>query len=453
MPDEFASSYSESITVAQRDALVQRLRTAWSNLPPETQAALKPTLDNSNRQLDAFLAVGTPPSPSTQQTLRMKSYLTGDWDGHLARLGQPINRAVAQPLASPILSEAIEIKTGVNGEILGTGKYQQLDPLWELVAGTVWLEHILEKHPFPPGIPSVLSMDDSVTFAMVGDFGTGNFGPGDSPSVKISKFIPSLNPDYTIHLGDVYYAGTGDEESHKLLSLWPRGSKGSFALNSNHEMYSSGGPYFNEVVGGPVFNKLQSPYSFFALENAHWIIVGLDTAYFSSALKLYLDGTLGTKNAQVEFLREIAGRGKKVILLTHHNAIPVGGFDPASETPLQLYSDVMNTFTGNPPPAYWFYGHEHVGAAYAPLKGNGMLCRCIGHGGLPWGPASSLQAAKDSGTVEWFERCNAGDPDERLRVCNGFVHLELEGPDLTETFYDETGHVAWSPGTEDTRCP
>jgi hypothetical protein len=452
MADELDVSFNESITVAQRDALLQRLMTAWANLPPETQAAIKPVLDDGHQQLAAYLDNGTPPDSSTHQTLRMKSYLTGDWDGQLARLGQPINNAAAQPLASPVVAEAIEIKVGSEGEILGTGKYQQLDPRWELVAGTVWLEHILHKQPFPSGTPSILPMDNKVRIVMAGDYGTGNFGSGDSPSVKISKFVPSLKPDYTIHLGDTYYAGTGSEESNKLLSLWPQGAKASFALNSNHEMYSSGGPYFNEVVGGPIFNKFQSPYSFFALENDNWVVVGLDSAYYSSALTLYLNGTLGSSNAQITFLQGIAKRGKKVIVITHHNGIPVGGFDPTTDKPLQLYADVMNAFAGSPPPAYWYYGHEHVGAAYAPLKGNGMLCRCLGHGALPWGFASSLQTAQDNEVVDWFEKCNAGDPDDNLRVFNGFVCLDLDGPDLVETFYDETGRVAWSPGTKDTRC-
>ena len=450
MADELDVSFNESITVAQRDALLQRLKTAWANLPPDIQASIKPMLDEGHKQLAAYLENGAPPDSSTQQTLRMKSYLTGDWDGHLMRLGQPVNNAASQPLASPIAAMAIEIAVGPEGEILGTGKYQQLDPRWELVAGTVWLEHILHKQPFPAGTPSIIPMDNQVRFVMVGDYGTGNFGSGDSPSVKISKFIPTLKPDYTIHLGDTYYAGTASEESSKLLSLWPAGAKASFALNSNHEMYSSGGPYFNQVVGGPIFNKLQSPYSFFALENDNWIVVGLDSAYYSSALTLYLDGTLGSGNAQVPFLQSIAKRGKKVIVLTHHNAIPVGGFDP--DTPFKLYSDVMSAFAGSPPPAYWYYGHEHVGAAYAPLKGVGTLCRCLGHGALPWGLASSLQSAQANGDVVWFEKCNANDPDDNLRVFNGFVCLDLDGPNVVETFYDELGRAAWSPGKNDTRC-
>jgi hypothetical protein len=450
MPDEFPANSGEALTIADRDALVARMQTAWKNLPPDKQAALKPMLDDSHGQLAELVATGAPPAPHTDQTLRMKSYLTGDWDGHLQALHQPQNQAVAQPLAALVDRLAIEISVGSQGQILGTGKYQELDLRWELVAGTVWLENLLHKHKFPPGTPEIRKMADDVTMALVSDFGTGNFGAGDSPSTKISKFIPSLSPDYTIHLGDVYYAGTSSEETHNFLNTWPQGTKGSFALNSNHEMYSGGGPYFNLAVGGPIFNKLQSPWSFFALENEHWIVVGLDSAYYADVLTLYLNGTLGkADNTQTAFLREIAKRGKKVIVLTHHNPIPVNA-DPAAK-PLQLYTDVMNAFAGEAPPVYWYYGHEHIGAAYTPV--NGTLYRCLGHGALPWGLASDLVQAKEKGLVEWFERCKAGDPDDDLRVYNGFVTLQLNGADLVETFYDETGRVAWRPGTVDTRCP
>jgi hypothetical protein len=458
MPDDLDVSKTETLTVAQRDALVQRLKAAWNNLPADQQAALKPILNDAHQQFANYVQNGTPPEPGVRPILRVKSYLTDDWDGHLEKFGQPLNQAQAQPLAAPLKPATIEINVGSDGQILGTGKYQELDPRWELVAGTVWLENLLHKHSFPKGTPPILQMADTVSIAMVGDFGTGNFGSGDSPSTKIAKFIPSLSPDYTIHLGDVYYAGTSGEETSNLISVWPQGAKGSFTLNSNHEMYSAGGPYFNEAVGGPVFNKpqsqSQSPYSFFALENTNWIMVGLDSAYYSNVLTLYLNGTLGTGNAQIQFLQQIAQRGKKVIVLTHHNGLPIPG-DPAKSNPpgapLQLYTDVMNAFAGQAAPAYWYYGHEHIAAAYPPLA-NGTLCRCLGHGALPWGLASDLQAAEAAGNVAWFEKCNAGDQDDTLRVYNGFVSLQFDGPDLTETFYDETGRVAWRPGTIDTRC-
>ncbi len=423
---------NEPLTDAQRQALIARLQGAWANLPPDKQAALKPLLDDGNRQLGEYLNTGKLGKPKFRPLLRLKSFLTGDWDGHNARLHQQAT------------DKAIEITVAPGGEILGTGKFQELDPLWELVSGTVWLENLLHKHPFPQGQPNIVQIPDVVTIALVSDWGTGNFGAGDSPSTKIGKFLPGLDPHITIHLGDVYYAGTTAEERHRLIDIWPRGSFGSFALNSNHEMYSGGGPYFNDAVGGPVFNRHQSPWSFFALENANWIIVGLDSAYNADVLELYLDGSLGDDNAQLPFLRGLAEKThdekKRVIVLTHHNGLHDTGVQ--SDPPLRLFTQVTGAFAGFTPPAYWYWGHVHVGAAYRPLnEPAGLRCRCIGHGALPWGLASDLE--KSPG-VEWFERRSANDPENRLRVLNGFATLRLDSESLQETFYDENGGVAWT---------
>jgi hypothetical protein len=452
-------SNNQPLTDDQREALIARMQAAWAALPADKQAELKPLLDDAHGQFGDYLKTGKLPHPKVRPLLRLKSYLTGDWDGHIAELHRQAaarqtaaaqvtaaqaNQA-AQPAAAKATPQAIEINVAPGGEILGTGKFEELDPLWELVSGTVWLENLLHKHPFPAGTPTPVQIPDVATIALVSDFGTGNFGSGDSPSTKIAKFIPHLDPHITIHLGDVYYAGTSAEESSRLTSIWPQGSFGSFAMNSNHEMYSGGGPYFNEAVGGPVFNKYQSPYSFFALENAHWIIIGLDSAYYADVLTLYLDGTLGANNAQIAFLHATAQRAaqqqKKVIVLTHHNGLPETGVQ--SNPPLKLYTDVMGAFTGAVAPAYWYWGHVHAGIAYKPLEAaGGMLCRCIGHGALPWGLATELQT---SPAVEWFESRNANDPDNKLRVLNGFAVLQLDSDTLAETFYDENGGIAWRP--------
>ncbi len=179
------------------------------------------------------------------------------------------------------------------------------------------------------------------------------------------------------------------------------------------------------------------------------MVIGLDSAYYSSAVELYLNGTLGQGNAQTEFLASMAGRAgqtnRRVILLTHHNPIPLAGVPEAgAPPPMQLYTDVMDAFAGQPAPAIWYYGHEHVGTVYAPVPGSGVRCRCIGHGALPWGQSSDLARAQRSGLVEWYEHRYAGDPQDALRVYNGFSLLEFAGPELKETFYDELGRVAWS---------
>ena len=267
-------------------------------------------IDAAHEQLRTFRNTGraTHDAAVPHQLLLIKTVLTNDQDGLASSLPHPA-------------AEAMEISVDPGGSIWGTGKYQQLDPGW-VEAGALWLETILlGKHPFPPGRPNVIPISDRVSIAMAGDWGTGDWGTTANPaaSTKIGKLIAAQNADYTIHLGDVYYAGTSGQETNNLLKLWPKGSSGSFTLNSNHEMYSGAKPYFTEVVGSSLFQH-QAPYSFFALENANWVIVGLDSAYYGNEDALYADGALDAA-AQIPFLQAQAQKGKKVIILTHHNGL------------------------------------------------------------------------------------------------------------------------------------
>ncbi|MFZ0935424.1 MAG: metallophosphoesterase [Bryobacteraceae bacterium] len=401
-----------------------RLKAAWDKLPDDRKAAIQPLIDAAHEQLRTYQATGKvpPPDPAAPHHLILaKGALTDDADGTIAAL----------PELEP---GAIEIAVDAGGAIWGTGDYQQLDPGW-LGAAAAWFEHlILGKYPFPNGTPPVGIVSDKFTMAIAGDFGTGDWGTAanPAPSTKIRRAIPGLAPDLTIHLGDVYYEGSSDEEIGNFVDVWPQGpaTAASYTLNSNHEMYSGAKPYFVEALNSPLF-AAQRPYSFFALENANWVIVGLDSAYYSDELTLYMNGSLG-KSAQVDFLKAQAQKGKKVILFTHHNGLSEDG-----STPTGLWNEVMSCFPAGSGPAYWYWGHVHAGAVYQPR--NGVQCRCSGHSALPWGYASELA----NPNVAWFEKRNAGDPNDTLRVYNGFTFLQLTGTGLTETFYDENGRVAW----------
>lgn len=415
----------------------ERLRIAWAVLPKEKKDAIAPMLDAAHEQLRHFAqtrkAVHRPDVP--HQLLLAKTALTSDQEQLVPKLPNPT--ASAGPQA------AIEIDVSPIGEIYGTGKYQQLDPGW-VEAAAIWIEHlIIGKHAFPTGQPTIIPIPDDVTIAIAGDWGTGPFNASPNPSQKVANFIAGLNADYTIHLGDVYYSGTSTQETNNFVKLWPAGARGSFALNSNHEMYSGGGPYFTQAVSGGKFS-LQSPLSYFALENTNWIVVGLDSAYFSNEEQAFLNGSIGDgsagQNAQPDFLRQIAAKanaeGKSVILLTHHNSLAEDG---SSTT--ELWNQVMAAFSGGAPPAYWYYGHVHAGVAYV-RQANGTRCRCTGHAALPWGFASEL---KNNPNVVWFETRNAGDPQDTLRVFNGCTVVKLSGARLSETFFDENGNPAWAP--------
>jgi hypothetical protein len=345
------------------------------------------------------------------------------------------------------LDAGIVIAVDGGGEIWGTGKYEQLDPGWQ-EATAEWLEHIiLGKHHFST-TPATIPIPPDVQIALAGDWGTGDWRTtsNPAPSTKVRTRMEILQPQLTIHLGDVYYAGTEKAELDFLVNRWPKGSIGSLALNSNHEMYSGAAAYFKAISNSPF--ERQQGCSYFALENNDWVIVGLDSAYYSDEEGLYRDGALfpsdGGHQEQLDFLSaQVASatkENKKVIIMTHHNGLAQDG---SSQT--KLWSQVMSAFPTDSSPAYWYWGHVHAGVVYQPQKNGAatVLCRCCGHGGLPCGQAPEMEH-KES-TVLWYENRLAHDPDIQQRILNGFAMLYLDGPKIEEVFYDENGGGAWRP--------
>jgi len=397
-----------------------RIKSAWSRLSLEQQAELAPAILQAHEQ--AVIVSQTKKAPAgvaaPHYLMLAHSAITDDSDAVVSNL-----------------EAGAVFDVGPDGVIWGTGKYQQLDPGWA-EALAVFLETLLAgKHPFMAK-PAVIQISDSTQIGLVGDWGTGDWrtSSNPAPSTDVGKHLDFLKLDWTVHLGDVYYAGTSDQEQHNFLQIWPQGRSGSLALNSNHEMYPGAKPYFDAIIN-PKFGK-QNGCSYFALENTDWVIVGLDSAYFSPESDLYMNGSLGpTGGTQVMFLQDQVAKGKKVIVLTHHNGLSEDG-----QTRANLWDQVMSGFATNKGPNYWYWGHAHAGAVYQPLGAIPVLCRCCGHGALPWGRASALAG---NSNVLWFEDRAAGDPDIPQRVFNGFAVLQLNGPNIQETFYDENGGIAW----------
>ena len=118
------------------------------------------------------------------------------------------------------------------------------------------------------------------------------------------------------------------------------------------------------------------------MQNTNWVIVGLDAAYYSDELTLYMNGSLGS-GAQVEFLTQQAQKGKKMLLLTHYNGLAEDGSSTTGP-----WNEVTKCIPDGSGPAYWYWGYEHAGVAYQPR--NGIQYRCAGHGAPPWGYAAGL---------------------------------------------------------------
>lgn len=397
------------------DALKQRLKEAYadfcSKATPDQRAEVEALLKKAHQQTCDVCQQKEGARCDYPELSHAWSILSGE---------TPPTELRAEGLEAPVLPD---------GTILGTGKYEQLDVRW-LEAGVEWFLHILDRATFG-NTPSINTIPDTTTIALAGDWGAESTW---TPTKDIASLIHDRKPEFTIHLGDVYYVGTRSAEENQLVNFWPRGSKGTFALNSNHEMYAGGIGLFN--VAYEVFNKNLATgqlthTSYFALENQNWIIVGLDSAFH--AKDFYMTGNLNQE--QIDWLKQIANQadGRKIIVLSHHQGLAETG-----ESQEHLWSQVTGAL-GKTGPAYWYWGHVHAAIVYKAQ--NGALCRCTGHGSIPYGAASELAGAAP---VEWYETKSAEDPNVPQRVLNGFVYLTLDGPNLTEEYISEKGETRWS---------
>lgn len=336
----------------------------------------------------------------------------------------PAVDAFRRPMPMP---ESPAIQVLEDGGLMGPGRYQILDPNW--IEGAIcWLRHLFDRVELNERAP-VVTIANATSMALVGDWGTGPFSEA-RPSDRVRRVMQSLAADYTVHLGDVYYAGTEKEVRDRFLAHWPVGSKGSFALNSNHEMYAGGRGLFGVTLKQEAF-AAQREASYFALQNDHWVIVGLDSAYHANRFKLYRTGKLN--DGQLEFLAQQRDdlNGRQLLLMSHHQGLELDG-----KPSRKLWQQVQGVLAGLP--ATWYWGHLHSAVVYADAQG--VRGRCCGHGAMPRGRARVLD---DNDHVLWFADRDAEDPEVPPRVVNGLAFLQLDGPELRETFLDEQGRLLW----------
>lgn len=292
-------------------------------------------------------------------------------------------------------------------------------------------------------------MPDNARVALLADWATGLYGAPAS-----ARCIAAAKPGFThvIHLGDVYYSGTTSEIDARFIAFWPNVKDArSFACNGNHEMYSGGHGYFGKAL--PLFGQQAS---YFALENEHWLLVGLDTAYKDHSLNKEQLGWLSL------MLKDPARKKKKLVLLSHHQPFSLlEGQGPNLISFLRLLLDQGAIHA-------WYWGHEHRCAIYDRHPVWKMAGRCIGHGGIPYfRDTEELQSRhgqrqKGANGSIWYRMDGASLSADKSRVPgglkvppslildgpnpylddeaddygpHGYVSLEFEGDRLFETFY------------------
>lgn len=289
---------------------------------------------------------------------------------------------------------------------------------------------------------------DRGRIAVLGDWGTGLYG---APAIARQVLADADPFSLLLHLGDVYYSGTDKEVKQRFLDLWPtRPEAISRALNSNHEMYSGGDPYFRQTL--PAFHQ---EGSYFALQNQHWLLVGLDVAYLDHAID----------DIQVGWLKGLLAQAgeRKVILFSHHQLF--SHFE--SQGTKLLAHPGFGAILRSKRIFAWYWGHEHRCSIFeGPDQTFGLLARCIGHSGMPQSRARTR--ALPRATEKVYERAEwrrspaqtvAGNPlpsvvvlegkndlikDEEDKFSpHGYAVLTLDGPALIEQVRDAGGQVIY----------
>jgi hypothetical protein len=306
-----------------------------------------------------------------------------------------------------------------------------------------------KRHSFEPypstgeqghyDLSTLMAPDHSIRIALAGDWGTGT-----DEAQTIADNMVTVNPELTIHLGDVYYVGFDTEVEENCLGrdtpnykgvVWRKGSKGSFSLNGNHDMYSGGNGYFHTflpTLGIPSSQDKQQLRSYFCLETPQWRILAIDTGYNSDTLfgNCKLDDHLITWLETV--INPIQNR-KPTVLLSHHQWFSDFG-DEDYETPANQIADFLQGQE-----IIWLWGHEHRLSVYNCYKGgNGITAyaRCIGHGGMPVETGDPLT---NDHQVEYYD----GNPartrtlnDGIVVGLNGYVQMVIQGEELTLEYLD-----------------
>jgi len=333
---------------------------------------------------------------------------------------------------------------------------------WPFAKG--YLRYVFHrKHPFPVypaqgerGIYKLQANDggQEVKLSIAGDWGSGT-----AEAFKVAEAMSSFAPDYTIHLGDVYYVGDLDEVEENCLGEdvdeyigvnWPRGRVGSFSLNGNHEMYGNGNAYFDTflpALGIPSSQDKKQLTSFFCLENDYWRILGLDTGYNSTGLPILgqiplinqlprVGPDCRLEKQMIEWLRDqVNPRSRRLatILLTHHQAY--SAFEEEYPLPAR---QLAGFFSGQE--IIWIWGHEHRMAVYQKFEDQNKItayARCLGNGGVP---VMIREIKNRKAPLEYFDARPYANYEDAKIGYNGFLNMRLQGKSARFDYRDLNNH-------------
>ncbi len=268
----------------------------------------------------------------------------------------------------------------------------------------------------------------------------------DTPeSDKIGAIAAAHKPDFSIHLGDIYFVGAPSEVHDNFISpkaSWPRGKWGSLALSGNHEMYSNGDAFFKTLLPTMGVRQADSVSTqkagFFCLENEYWRIIGLDTGYTSverPLIEILSPPDCHLRKEQINWLKNHLHLSnpndrRGIIFLSHHP--PFSLFRKAFPKPAQQLSQLFGDFLR---PVLWMWGHEHRLVGYQETKVAKLPIhgRCIGHGGMP----VEIDAPKiDTDSIVFYDQRKRKSLRRVDVGYNGFAWLKFTNEKLDIEYRD-----------------
>jgi predicted phosphodiesterase len=308
-------------------------------------------------------------------------------------------------------------------------------------------KHGFEVYKDHPGI-FLMPDKEEIKIAIAADWATDTI-----ENTKIGERMKAENSDYTIHLGDTYFVGEPKEIASNFIvpgNPWPRGESGTLAIPGNHEFYSNGNSYFEDllpqmsgIVNG---SKGKQEASFFCLENQHWRVLGLDTGYNSVGppiLEWIVRPNAHLEEGLMNWLKEVVQLGKDekkgLVILTHHQYY--SSFEGQFTKPAEQLKELI----GDKKEVIWIWGHEHRFAVYGKFKSTGGITaygRCIGNGGMPIEVASKKSIPASSKIRHYglvlYDRRTRGSVDGTPVGHNGYSILTFKGDNLTIEHKDES---------------
>ena len=347
-----------------------------------------------------------------------------------------------------LYEKRVKEKSTVTNVISEFFKTNLLGFAWHYIRSRFGPRHPYQAYP-KNGDSGVYQLQSSVpsreeiTIALLSDWASDT-----SESDAVAHLVSRHIPDYTIHMGDVYFVGAPKEIEANFTAphaSWYYGPSGSLALSGNHEMYSNGNSFFQHLLPsmyvqeGEIRKTQQA--GFFCLENKFWRIIGIDTGYTSverPLIEIVSPPDCHLRKEQLDWLRDVVKIGdpddkRGIVILSHHPY--VSAFREEYEKPGEQIQELLGDSDRE---IIWFWGHDHRLVVYNKTsKGKGPIAygRCIGHGGLPVEIKMPVGDV-DTNKILYYDRRVRKVIKRHPIGYNGFVVLKLIDEKLTAEYRD-----------------